>query len=714
VKEVRKVREVHEEVHEPERYELEAGPVWTFAPHRRDFLKLVGGGLLVVSALNGDVEAQRSGDNFPDRIDAWLHIAPDGRVTAFTGKTEVGQNIRTSLTQAVAEELRVPPAAIVLVMADTAKTPYDAGTFGSRTTPVMARQLRRVAAAARGRLIAVAAERWGVDAASLRAADGKVTNTATSASLSYGELAQDERLAVPVGDPAVAPAAEWRVSGTALPKVNGREIVTGRHQFTPDLTRPGMVHGRIVRPNGFKATLASMDASAAEKMPGVTVVRDGDFVGVVAPSPRAAARAVNAVRAEWNVPPQISSRELYGHLRKPAAAAADSGRGVTRTGSLEEGRRAAVKTLDATYTVAYIAHVPMEPRAAVAEWNGDMLTVWTGTQRPFGVRSELARALRVPEERVRVIVPDTGSAYGGKHSGEAAIEAARLAKSAGRPVKLVWTREEEFTWAYFRPAGVIDVRSGVDADGRVVLWEFDNYNSGGSAIDTKYDVPNRRIQFHAVDSPLRQGSYRGLAATANHFARESHMDELAQLTGADAVAFRLHNLKDDRMRAVLSAAADRAGWGRKLPEGRGSGIAVGFEKGSYIATAVEVSLESGQPRLRRIVAAFECGAIVNPDGLKHQVEGAIVQGIGGALFESIDFESGRIVNPRLEQYRVPRFSDVPAIDIVLLDRKDLPSAGAGETPIVALAPAIASAIFALTGQRVRAMPLALTRTANGR
>jgi len=479
------------------------------------------------------------------------------------------------------------------------------------------------------------------------------------------------------------------------------------------------VHGRVVRPSGFKGTLGSLDASAAEKMPGVTVVRDGDFVGVVAPNPRAAARAVNAVRAEWKVPAQISSRELYDHLRKrPGASTPDEesprpGRGATTTGSIDEGRRAAVKTLEQSYTVAYIAHVPMEPRAAVAEWNGDTLTVWTGTQRPFGVRGELARVFRVPEDRVRVIVPDTGSAHGGKHSGEAAIEAARLAKAAGRPVKLVWTREEEFTWAYFRPAGVIDVKSGLDADGRVVFWEFDNYNSGTAAIDTRYDVPNRRVQFHSVDSPLRQGSYRGLAATANHFARESHMDELAHLVGADAVEFRLRNLKEDRMRAVLSAAAERFGWGRKPDDGRGVGIAVGFEKGSYVATAAEVSVEAGQPRLRRIVAAYECGAIVNPDGLKHQVEGAIVQGIGGALFEAIDFEGGRILNARLEQYRVPRFSDVPPIEVVLLDRKDLPSTGAGETPIVALAPAIGSAVFAATGQRLRSLPLG-TVTTSGR
>ena len=368
---------------------------------------------------------------------------------------------------------------------------------------------------------------------------------------------------------------------------------------------------------------------------------------------------------------------------------------------------AAVK-LDATYTVAYIAHAPLEPRAAVAEWSDGGLTVWTGTQRPFGVRGELAEAFHLPEEKVRVIVPDMGSGYGGKHTGEAAVEAARLARAAGRPVKLVWTREEEFTWAYFRPAGVIDVRSGARPDGLVTAWEFHNYNSGPSAIRTPYEVANQKIEFHPVTSPLRQGSYRGLAATANHFARESHMDELAHALGLDPLAFRLKNLSEPRLKAVFEAAAEKFGWGKRRAEaGRGFGIAGGVEKGGHVATCAEVEIEqpSRQVRIRRVAAAFECGAVVNPGGLRNQVEGAIVQGIGGALFEAIRFENGRIGNAHFSQYRVPRFTDAPQIDVVVLDRKELPSAGAGETPIVGIAPAIAGAVFTATGVRLRALPL---------
>jgi len=377
------------------------------------------------------------------------------------------------------------------------------------------------------------------------------------------------------------------------------------------------------------------------------------------------------------------------------------------TGSVEQARAGADIKLEATYTLQYIAHTPLEPRAAVAEWNGDKLTVWTGSQRPFAIRDDLAQTFRISPDNVRVLIPDTGSAYGGKHTGDAAVEAARLAKAAGKPVKVNWTREEEFTWAYFRPAGVIDVKSAAKKDGTLVAWEFHNYNSGPSGIMTPYDVVNQAISFHPVDSPLRVGSYRGLAAPANFFARESQMDELAHALGMEALEFRLKNLSDARLRAVFQAAAEKFGWGnRKSSPGRGFGIAGGTEKGSYIATCAEVEIVKGIPEIRRVVEAFECGAVVNPDGLRNQVEGAIVQATGGALFEQIRFENGRILNARMAKYRVPRFADVPKIEVVLVDRKDLPSAGAGETPNMGLAPAVANAIFAATAIRVRDMPLA--------
>jgi isoquinoline 1-oxidoreductase len=468
-----------------------------------------------------------------------------------------------------------------------------------------------------------------------------------------------------------------------------------------------MLHGRVLRPDGYAGTLISVDDSRARAIPGVTVIRDDEFLGVVAPNERVARRAAQAVRTEWKTPTDHpSASTLYEYLTKTEQVSGGGRNSPAVVGDVAQARAGAARTLEARYRIPYIAHVPLEPRAAVAEWADGRVTVWCGTQRPFGVRSELADAFRIPENRVRVIVPDTGSAYGGKHSGEHAIEAARLAKAAGKPVKLVWTREEEFSFGYARPAGVIDVKAAVDGGGRLLAWEFDNWNSGGSAIRTPYDVPNQRIQFHTTGSPLRQGSYRGLAATANHYAREMHMDEIARALGVDQVEFRLTHLKDERMRAVLTTAAEKVGWPKPSAAGGALGIACGTEKASYVATAAEVSRAGHTFRVDRLVVVFECGAIVNPDGLHNQVEGAVVQGLGGALFEALEFSDGRLSNGSMELYRVPRFKDVPKIEVVLVDRQDIPSAGAGETPIVCVAPAIGSAARAF-GRVETGLPIRL-------
>ncbi|MFL6350288.1 MAG: molybdopterin cofactor-binding domain-containing protein [Bryobacteraceae bacterium] len=689
------------------------------APNRRAFLKTLGGGLLVLLTPDHDSFAQESGgarhrpshEDLPQNISAWLHIAPEGSITAFTGKAEVGQNIRTSLTQAVADELRCLPASVRLVMADTALTPWDMGTFGSRSTPTMAPQLRKMAASAREMLVTAAAQKWNVDHAGLTVANACVIDRSRGKTASFGELASRVDWVKSIAqDNLTTPAAKWQVAGTSLPKVSAREIVTGKHKYTSDLKRPGMLYGRILRPPSFNAKLMSIDAGAAQQTPGVTVIHEADFVGVTAPNEFIAEKAIASIKTSWKEEPQISAAELFSYLKQnPSESPSETWeRHSTVQGSAENGLRSADKSLKSAYSVAYIAHTPLEPRAAVAEWKGSDLTVWTGSQRPFGVRTELADAFKISEERVRVIVPDTGGAYGGKHSGECAIEAAKLARGAGKAVKLVWTREEEFTWAYFRPAGVIEIRSGATKDGLLSAWEFHNYNSGPSGIETPYEVANQSIHFHPVKSPLRQGSYRGLAATANHFARESHIDELASELKVDALAFRLKNLSNPRIRAVLEAATDRFGWAKNAAAtGRGFGLACGTEKGSFFACCVQVSVGvDREVHIERVVEAFECGAVVNPEHLKNQVEGAVVMGIGGALYESIDFANGRILNPRLSKYRVPRFSDAPKIEIVLVDRKDLPSAGAGETPIMGIAPALSNAIYNATGLRIRSMPIA--------
>ena len=717
---------------ETERYELReislAG-IGDATTTRREFIKIIGGGLVVVLVTRDALAAPRIPGSAAgaeqaqtEEIAAWLHVAESGQVTVYTGKVEFGQGIRTSLAQRVAEELNTPLSSIRLVMGDTDLTPFDAGTFGSRSTPQMGTQLGKVAAATREVLIGLAAQRWSVDRATLSAANGRIAD-ARGRSASYGQLTAGRRLTETIrADGLVKTFAQWTVAGRDAPKVDAREMVTGRHRYTSDMRQSGMVHGKILRAPSIGARLVSLEDSAARAMAGVTVTRDGDFVGVTAPTLVGAERALAALRATWTpiAGTQPTSRNLSAHLkRRPDGGGARTAGGEGPGGSapfLRGNVDAALASADLrathSYEIAYIAHVPLEPRAAVAQWTrdaqGEKLTVWTGSQRPFGVRDELASAFGIPAARVRVIIPDTGGGYGGKHTGDAAVEAARLARSAGKPVRLVWTREEEFRWAYFRPAGVIDVTAGVSRDGTITSWTFDNYNSGTAGIRPMYAIANQRVTFHPSESPLRQGSYRALASTANHFAREVHIDELAALVKMDPLAFRLKNLDDTRLRAAFEAAAERFGWGRPVPAGHGVGIAGGFEKGGFVATCAEVAVDpaGGTVRLVRIVTAFDCGAIVNPDGLKNQVVGGVIQGIGGALFEAIEFESGVVSNARLAHYRVPRFSDIPPIDVVLIDRKDQPAMGAGEAPIIGLAPAVSGAIWRATGVRRRNLPLA--------
>jgi isoquinoline 1-oxidoreductase len=713
---------------EPERYELTSPPLHRFDSavlplnlDRRAFFRLLGGGLVVVSAI-ARAEAQESGGGGRGQgrgpatreLGAWLHIGEDGTITVFTGKVEVGQDARTSLTQAVLEELPARLESVRLVMGDTGQTPFDPGTFGSRTTPSMAPQLRRVAATARQLLAARAAALWKVAPGEVVVDKGQVTHPPSRRSTSFGALTKGQRLLEVVSDDTpLKPADRWTVAGRSQTKVDARDVVTGARRFTSDLKRPNLLIGQVLRPPRFGAELEALDEKAAAAIEGVKVVHDGAFAGVVAPDAHRAAQALAALRPRWKEAPSadLSSKDLAAALRKSARHG--GGRGDQDQGDVEQGLGAGAHRLAASYEVAYIAHVPLEPRAAVAEWAEGKLTVWTGTQRPFGVRRELAEAFRLPETDVRVIVPDTGSGYGGKHTGDAALEAARLARAAGRPVKVVWSREEEFTWAYFRPAGVIDIRAAADGEGKLTAWEATNYNSGASGLRTPYQVANQRHRFVTCESPLRQGSYRGLAATANHFARESHMDELAALAKLDPLTFRERNLADPRLRAVLQAAVERFGWTRdaKPAPGHGRGLACGIEKSGYVASCVELTAGAGEAvKLERIVTAFECGAVVNPDHLINQIEGSVIMGLGGALFEAIEFAGGRIQNPDFISYRVPRITDVPKLETVLVDRRDLPSAGAGETPIVAVAPAVANALAVATRRRYRSLPLRATTT----
>ena len=643
--------------------------------------------------------------------DAWVHVGADGSVTAFTGKVEAGQGTRTALGLLVAEELAVPSGTVRVVMGNTDISPFDVGTFGSRSMPYAAPPLRAAAAAARELLRTAAAERFGLPVSGLTVADGIVAGPDGAPAASYPELLTGVRRVerVPADGPVTAPGA-WRSAGRPARAAGGSDVVTGAKRFPADLRADGMRHGCVLRPPAFGATLRDADTTAAAALPGVRVVRDGGLIGVVAGSAAAARQAIGQVDATWRRAPQPGVADLAGYLRShPIEGEGFSASFRHEAGDADAALAAGPVRVTAHYSAAYIAHVPLEPRSAVAAWRDGHLTVWTGTSTPFRARRELAGALGLPETSVHVIVPDYGGGFGGKHGSSVAAEAARLARAAGGPVKVQWTRHEEFHWGYLRPAALIDISASADASGELTGWSHLNINSGAVGIQTPYHVPHQRVVYQPADSPLPQGSYRALAATANNFARESHMDELAARLGADPVEFRLRHLRDTRLADVLRAAAGRAGWpSRARPcDGTGLGIALGTEKGGRVATAAAVRVAAdGTLQVDRLVTAFDCGAVVNPDNLANQVEGATMMGLGGALFEAIDFADGQIRNASLSQYRVPRLPDLPQIDVVLLDRPDQPSAGGGETPIIAVAPAIANAIFAACGTRLRSMPLA--------
>jgi isoquinoline 1-oxidoreductase len=679
-------------------FDVERGTVtsaldWPAQLSRRDFVKSLGAGLLLVAtvpALGAQGRGRR--EQAPATIDTRLHIAEDGTITVMTGKVEMGQGARAQLTQAAAEELHLPPEQIHLIMGDTSLCPDDGGTWGSQTTPRTVPSVRAACAAAYGLL------------AQLRADRG-------NEKLSWADLGRDAsslKRDVP-RDVQVSRVEEWKVLGSSLARPNAREIVTGAHQFPSDVIRPGMLYAKVLRPPSYGATLQSIDLSAAKAVEGAQVMQDGNFVAVAAPSTHKAKRAIEALAqtAKWQEAGEhVASEQLFDHLRKTAQGAPEPD---------EAAAASAAHVLRASYEVAYVQHVPMEPRAGVAEPGADgKMTVWTGSQNPFGVRRDVARVTGLAEQDVHVLTPDFGGGFGGKGSGEAGVEAARIARAIGKPVALRWTREEEFTWAYFRPATVMNVQATLDDSGQISSWHFVNINAGGSGVRSPYRAAIKVDEAVRASGPLREGSYRALGSTANNFARECAMDELAEAAKQDPLAFRLAHLEEGRLRAVLEEAARHFGWEqrRKQPRepGVGIGIACGEEKGSFVAACAEVVVDvrTGAIRVLRICESFECGKVQNPKNCTRQVEGAIVQGLGPLFREAMQFAGGRIGNPSLLQYEVPRFADLPGqIEIHLVDRPDLPSVGAGETPLMPVAPAIANAVYDAVGQRLRSMPLRL-------
>ena len=650
-----------------------------------------------------------------------------GRVTAYSGKVEYGQSIRTGLAMEVADELDVPLSTVEVVLGDTGLVPFDRGTTGSASTATVGRQLRRAAATARKALVELAGQRWGMAAGDLTAQEGAVLVRADAGRrATYADLLAGQQLALRVADDvAVKEADEFAVMGQPTRRIDAVARVTGQAKYSQDIVVPGMVYGKVLRPPSYGAQLRQLDASRAEHLPGfVALVREGDFVGIVTEREEQAEYALQAVRARWEEgQDQPSDWDMPVALKEHVLDTAV----LREDGSLERGFAEADRVFEEVYYVPYVANATMEPMAAVAQWEGDpsagsrpgespsetgqaRLTVWCGSRRPFGIRSELAQAFGMSEDRVHVITPETGGAFGGAREG-VAHDAARLAKAVGRPVRVAYTRAEDFSWATVRPAALIEIRSGVKADGTIVAWDYRAWHAGENAFrarrgsDTPYATPNVRIQVANAESPLRAGSYRSLGGAVNHFAREVHIDEIATALEMDPVELRLRNLTHPRFRRVLTEAAARFGWDAARGPSSGVGVAIGLDVGTYAAECVQLAVRGREVQVARVVVAFDCGLVVNPDGVRNQVEGAIVMGLGTALWEGLEFAGGRILNPTFSRYRVPRITDAPEVEVVLVGDATTPSTGAGEPGIVPIAPAIANAVFSATGKRVRELPI---------
>ena len=678
---------------------------------RRDFCRLLGGGIVVlISTRPTELFAQRRG--YPDDPNAYLRIDENGHVTIFSGKIEMGQGIHTSLAQMAAEELGVPLDSITMVMGDTDLVPWDAGTWGSQSTRMFGPALRAAAAEARSVLTKLASEKLGVPREQLVAENGAISGGGKK--VTHAELAKGQQIARLVDEKAALRAVkDFKVIGTAPKRMDGRDKVTGRAQYAGDIRRPGMLYARVVRPPMHGATRKSLDAAKAKAMDGVTVVKKDDLVAVLAANPERAHEALQAIKVEWEKPTAAFDTESVGDY-----FVQNAGEGETRT-TKGDVASAPANAIRSTFRTGYLAHAPMEPHTAVAEWKDGKMTVWAGTQAPFPARALIARTLGLDEKNVRVIVPFVGGGFGGKSPAPQAVEAARLAQITGKPVQVMFTRGEEFFYDTFGPAAVVKISSAVDGSGKITHWDHDIWAAGDRSAELLYDVPNARLRtfmgrgsagakLHAFGT----GPWRAPGAGTNVFAKESQIDILAAAAKADPLEFRLRNSSDARAARVLKAAAEAFGWKAGAgPTHQGRGIAVSVDAGAYCAICAQVAVDkkTGEVSVKRLVAAQDMGIVINPDGAKMQMEGCMTQGLGYVLSEELQFKGGDILDRNFDTYELPRFAIVPRIETILIKNDELAPQGGGEPAIVPLGAAIANAVFDLTGVRIYRLPMTAER-----
>ena len=654
------------------------------------------------------------------KLNAFVHVRPDDTVTLFIHKAEMGQGTVTSLSMLLAEELECDWKKIRTEFpgVDPAYGAPLQGVFGSLSVRTSWTPLRRAGASAREMLIRAAAQKWGVDKSQCRAENNAVVNTATNARLSYGSLAEAAaKLPVPADVPLKDPK-QFRLIGTSPKRLDTPAKVNGQAAFGIDVRLPGMLYAVVERCPVFGGKVAGFDATKAKAVAGVKqVVQISNGVAVVADNTWSAMEGRRALQVKWDEGPNANTssasiRKMFADLaEKPGAVA-------RKTGDAEAALAGAAKKIEAVYEAPYLAHAPMEPLTCAAHVRADSCDVWAGTQIQSIARDTAVKITGLAPDKVQVHTMYLGGGFGRRGGGDYIGEAVEIAKAAGVPVKLTWTREDDLQHDTYRPASYTRFAAGLDAQGwpvaltaRVACPSFGGLRNGVDFIavegvaDNLYGVPNFLVEYHAPDAGIPVNYWRSVGYSQNTFFTESFVDELAAATGKDPVEFRRRLLaKSPRPLGVLELAAEKAGWGKPLPAGRFRGVAVVNNLGSFNAQVVEVSLDRGKLRVHRVVCAVDCGQAVNPAGIVQQIESGIVYGLTAALKGSITIDRGRVQQQNFHQYEVLRIDEMPVVEVHLVPSQAAPG-GIGEASTPAIGPAVANAVFAATGKRIRHLPI---------
>jgi isoquinoline 1-oxidoreductase len=685
---------------------------------RRDFLKISGNGVFIffITGAFGAVSLQQRGRTYPTDFNAYLKIGENGRVSLFCSKIEMGQGIITSMAQMLAEELDVAIDSIDMVMGDTSLCPWDGGTTGSRSTKFYGPPLRKAGAEARAILLQLASEHLNVSLEQLVVEDGVVSDKQNKAAkVSYAELVKGKQIDHHLQNVPIKAISEHTISGKPTMRTDAREKVNGDARFAADIILPDMLYAKVLRPPSHDAILVSVDLTKANNVIGTMVIQEDELIAVLHDKPDMAEKALALISAQWDVPePSVNNQTIFDYLKK----AAPDGRVHVENGSLTDGQAASEQRVESEFYNHYVAHAPMEPYAVLAHVEDEKTTVWASTQAPFRVSRTVAETLEIPEETVHVITPFVGGGFGGKKSGQQISEAARLSKIAGHPVQLAWTRKEEFFYDAFRPAALVQLESGLNAEGHITFWECDLLFTGSRSSEPIYNIPHFRVKSRSRGGihPFGTGAWRGPGSNTNVFAMESHTDILAKAAGMDPLSFRMKNLTDKRMIHVLNAASDKFGHSFNLgPSGLGYGIACTNYLNTYVATIAQLSVNksTGEVKLERVVCAQDMGEIINPQGANLQIEGGITMGISAALSEEVKFSSGTIWTENFDSYQITRFADAPLIDIILVENPELAPQGCGEPAITTVGAALANAIFDAVGARVYTLPMTPERILAG-